>query len=40
MIDRSGMKITGSMFGESALQFHDEKIHVDSVYKISQGQIR
>jgi len=39
LMDRTGMKISGAFFGESALKFKDELVK-DRVYKISQGQLR
>lgn len=33
------MKITGAMFGDSAVEFY-EALEEDNVYRVSKGQIR
>ena len=38
-MDISGMKITGAMFGDSAVEFYDA-LEEDSIYRVSKGQIR
>lgn len=38
-MDRTGMKISGTFFGEAAVSFKDTLVK-DRVYQISQGQIR
>ena len=39
LIDRTGTKIEGVMFGESAKDYH-EMIKTDRIYRMSRGQIR
>ena len=39
LIDRVGMMIEGSMFGDSAKEYHD-LIKVNGIYRMSRGQIR
>lgn len=39
MVDRTGMKIDGVMFGDSAKEHHD-LIKLHHIYRISRGQIR
>lgn len=39
LIDRTGFKIEGIMFGDDAKDYH-ELIRVNQVYRISRGQVR
>lgn len=39
LIDRTGTKIDGVMFGDNAKDYHD-LIVLNGVYRISRGQIR
>ena len=39
LMDSTGMRITGAMFGDSAQDFYKD-LEEDMVYKVSKGQIR
>lgn len=39
LVDRTGMKIEGVMFGDNAKEYH-ELIKTNGVYRMSRGQIR
>lgn len=39
LVDRTGFKIEGVMFGDDAREYH-ELIKVNHVYRISRGQVR
>jgi hypothetical protein len=39
LIDRTGMKIEGVMFGDNAKEFHD-RIKQGHIYRVSRGQMR
>jgi hypothetical protein len=39
LIDRTGMKIDGVIFGDNAKEYH-ELIKKNGVYRMSRGQVR